>query len=225
MCGRFTLTLEASVLQQELDLGEIPGEWIPRYNIAPTQPVLAIRDKNSRNVEWLRWGLIPSWARDEKIGNQMINARAETVDQKPSFRNAFKTRRCLILSDGFFEWKRNDESSMWKTAYYFRINDNKPFLFAGIWDSWKSSEDKIIESCAIITCQANSLVGPIHDRMPVILNLDQCWRWLQPLSQMELKSMLLPYKSENMKFYQVSKIVNNTKNDFPDVINEETIIV
>ena len=131
MCGRFTITIEPVFFQQELDLGKVPAEWTPRYNTAPTQDIPVVLNKDTRDVEMLRWGLIPFWAKDEKIGYRMINSRSETIQEKPSFRNAFKQRRCLILTDGFYEWQKQSGSAP-KVPFYFQLADGAPFAFAGI---------------------------------------------------------------------------------------------
>ncbi|MFO0898004.1 MAG: SOS response-associated peptidase [Pirellulales bacterium] len=166
MCGRFTLR-------------QVPHEWVkqlalpifsPRYNIAPTQQVLAIRQREGiREAVELRWGLIPSWADDPKIGNRLINARAETVATKPAFRQAYKRRRCLILADGFYEWQKQGKT---KQPYFIHRPDDQPFAFAGLWEWWKGNVLEIA-SCTIITTEANELMRPLHDRMPVILQFNE----------------------------------------------------
>ncbi|HEY9656670.1 MAG TPA: SOS response-associated peptidase, partial [Crinalium sp.] len=178
MCGRFSLTQSANALAETFQLETLP-EWTPRYNVAPTQAVLAIAaaPAHSRQVRLFRWGLVPSWAKDLTIGAKLINARAETVAEKPSFRVAFKQRRCLILADGFYEWHRIDRKT--KQPYYFQLADRQPFAFAGLWERWQG-DDTVVETCTILTTQANELLQPIHDRMPVILAPEEYDRWLDP---------------------------------------------
>lgn len=221
MCGRFTLTLDPVELRQAFDLGEMPEEWIPRFNVAPSQPVAVVKDANTRAVDFMRWGLVPSWAKDISIGNKLINARGETVDEKPSFRNAFARRRCLILADGFFEWQKKDKKSP-SVPYYFHLYNKKPFAFAGLWEFWQSPEGDGLKTCTIITTDANACVAPVHDRMPVILNTQTAWDWLEAGSADALKKMLKPYPAEEMEAYAVSRMVNNPGKDVPALIKPQT---
>ena len=156
MCGRFTLTVELSDIQQDLGIkvDDVMIDWSPSYNISPTQTVLTVNQLGERKIKPMRWGLIPSWAKDESIGSKMINARSETLHEKPSFRKSLLSRRCLILADGFYEWKSNPGGS--KIPYYFQIADHSLFLFAGLWDTWQPKKGMPIESCTVITCEANS---------------------------------------------------------------------
>jgi putative SOS response-associated peptidase YedK len=229
MCGRFTLFHSAEAIAEafQVDTTDLPP-LPPRYNIAPSQPVAAIvqiPDEPKRKLHWLRWGLIPSWAKDPAIGYKLINARAETAFEKPSFRSAFKHRRCLIPSDGFYEWQRIEGSKSKKQPYYFSLKDNDPFALAGLWERWESQEGDIVETCTILTTDANDLVSPIHDRMPVILNPQDYDLWLTPNftstdslrdAYCRLQAMLKPYPSEAMKAHPVSSIVNSPKNDSPE---------
>lgn len=219
MCGRFTLILEPDEIQTELDLGSMPPDLTPRYNVAPSQPVAVVIDANQRAVELFRWGLIPSWAKDATIGNRLINARAETLVEKPSFRNAFARRRCLVLADGFYEWDHSQGKTRGRaTPYRFELADHRPFAFAGLWEFWKSPEGEPIRSCTLITCAANQLVGQYHDRMPVILDKAHLWDWLTETSLLALQGMLLPYPETAMRAYPVSALVNNPAIDTPDCI-------
>ena len=213
MCGRFTITLQPAFFQQELDLGKIPSEWTPRYNAAPTQNIPVSRNLETHDAEMVRWGLIPFWAKDESIGYKLINARSETLAEKPSFRNAFEKRRCLIFSDGFYEWQKPTQKGEQKVPFRFFLKGGKPFAFAGLWESWKSPEEETILSCAIITCAANALVGKIHERMPVILNKENCWKWLEHRPVPELSALLNPYPAEDMDAYPVSTRVNNPREE------------
>jgi putative SOS response-associated peptidase YedK len=194
--------------------------WPLRYNIAPTQEIAAVRadgERGCRTLVSLRWGLIPSWAKDPSIGNRMINARAETVAEKPSFRNAMKRRRCLVLSDGYYEWQKKQGPKGPKQPFYFCLNDERPFAFAGLWESWKDPSGSRLESCTIITTEANTLTRPIHDRMPVILPADSYDHWLDPTlhDAAELQPLLRSYPSEEMKAFPVSTLVNSPRNDDP----------
>lgn len=218
MCGRFTLILDPGDLQDELGLGEMPPDLAPRYNVAPTQPVAVVADPDTRAVELFRWGLIPSWAKDPAIGNRMINARSETLAEKPSFRTAFARRRCLIVADGFYEWQRSKEAGARKGSqpYYFRLADGKPFAFAGLWEAWRPAPEETLRSCTIITCAANELVGRIHERMPVILTGDALWGWMDRAAPADrLQALLAPYPAGKMEAYPVSPLVNSPANDTP----------
>lgn len=213
MCGRFTLTWEAPELQQELGLGSMPADWRPRYNIAPSQPVAVVLDGGSRNVEMYRWGLVPRWAKTIEIGNRLINARSETLTEKPSFRDAFAKRRCLVLADGFYEWHHSTDRTIPGRPYYFQLARHKPFAFAGLWEEWKSPDGTPLKTCTIITCAANSKVAPVHERMPVILNTENMWHWLSPTAKNELTTFLVGFPPEDMEGREVSRIVNNVNID------------
>ena len=218
MCGRFTLSFEAPEAQQELELGEMPPDWLPRYNIAPSQPVAVVAEVNTRRVEWMKWGLIPSWAKDPTIGSRMINARSETLSEKPSFRVAYARRRCLILANGFYEWQKIPGSGSSSTPYFFHLEDHRIFTFAGIWESWRTPEGEDLHTCSIITCTANAIVEPVHDRMPVIFDRQSCWNWLAENRLPELQIMLAPYPAEKMGKYTVSRLVNDSRQDVKDCI-------
>lgn len=213
MCGRYTLRTRLNQLLL-FSTAESQIEWEPRFNIAPTQQVAALRsglDPLSRELVLLRWGLIPTWADDPKIGNRMINARAETVAEKPSFKSALKRRRCLVLADGFYEWKKEGKS---KQPYFIRMQGDRPFAFAGLWERWSKSGSPI-ESCSIITTSANALMSELHHRMPVILSEADADVWLdQGIEQPEpLLSLLDPYPDDEMEAYPVSTLVNSPKNE------------
>lgn len=217
MCGRFSLTKPAIALAKTFQLDDLP-EWTPRYNIAPTQTVMAIAADAShvRQARLFRWGLVPSWAKDLAIGAKLINARAETVAEKPSFRAAFKQRRCLILADGFYEWQRTDRKT--KQPYYFQLTNKQLFAFAGLWEHWQG-ESNIVETCTILTTQANKLLQPIHDRMPVMLAPEDYDRWLEPTPAPDHQALLHPYDTELMQGYRVSTLVNRATNESPDCVN------
>jgi putative SOS response-associated peptidase YedK len=217
MCGRFTLTLELPVLQQELGIKEVPSDWNPRFNIAPTQKVPVVIDSEARKIELLRWGLIPYWAKDPSIGNKLINARAETISEKPAFRSAFERRRCLVVANGFYEWKREGKSGPAIPHFYYR-EGGKPFAFAGLWENWVSPEGEKIRTCTIITCASNEVVRPVHPRMPVVLTGDDLWTWMDGQSKEELQSVLVPYEKGDLKEHTVSTAVNRPDPDGPELI-------
>lgn len=221
MCGRFTLSQPAAAIASAFQLEEIPN-LEPRYNIAPTQlvPTILQTEQGKRQLQMLRWGLIPAWAKDASMGTRLINARAETVNEKPSFRSAFRQRRCLVVADGFYEWQHQAGK---KQPFYFRLQNEQPFAFAGLWERWKSPDEEIIESCTILTTEANELLRPIHERMPVILNPDDYNLWLDPTVQKseKLQQLLHPYPTEAMTSYAVSTKVNNPNNNTPDCINSK----
>ncbi|KOP22970.1 hypothetical protein AMR41_29260 [Hapalosiphon sp. MRB220] len=219
MCGRFTLSAFPEVLSQIFEVEKIP-DFKPQYNIAPTQMVLVVlynSENHKREIQQLRWGLIPSWAKDQSMGAKLINARAETVAEKPAFRRAFKYQRCLLVADGFYEWRKQEGK---KQPYYFRLLSEKPFAFAGLWEEWQSPEQEQIKSCTILTTQANELVEQVHDRMPVILQQETYDLWLDPqVHDRELLQPLLhPYPSETMTSYPVTTLVNSPKNNSPECI-------
>ena len=222
MCGRFTLKTDPEILTETFPGFTTPAadEMSPRYNITPSQRVAVVANNGEKNVEFFQWGLIPSWAKDPKIGNRMINARAETLAEKPSFRTPYKRRRCLILTDGFYEW-RAEPGSKTKTPFYIRLKSEKPFAFAGLWEAWSPNiDDDPLRSCTIITTSPNSLMETIHRRMPVILEPDGYEQWLEPGDQSptQLDGLLKSYPAEEMEAYPVSRLVNRPSNDSPDCI-------
>lgn len=216
MCGRFTLVTTSDVLAEYFDLVEATGQP-PRYNIAPTQSVPVVRIKNEtakREMCSMRWGLIPSWAKETSIGSKMINARSETLAEKPSFRSAYNHRRCLVVADGFYEWKKIHQR---KQPYYIRLQDGGPFAFAGLWERWPGDRDGSIESCTIIPTTPNELMADLHHRMPVILKPEDYSTWLDPtLSGGEtIQSLLQPFPTDRMEAYAVDTVVNSPANDKP----------
>lgn len=215
MCGRFSQSQPAETIAQIFQVA-VPS-LTPRYNIAPNQSVATVLqnpDHQNKQFKMLHWGLIPSWAKDPKIGARLINARAETVAEKPSFRSAFRQRRCLVLADGFYEWQQQ-ETQKQKQPYYFRLRDGYPFAFAGLWERWQDTHGEVIESCTLLTTEANELMRPIHNRMPVILDPKNYDLWLNSeIKQRELLEALLhPYPTDEMTAYPVSKVVNKPVND------------
>lgn len=219
MCGRYTLATPRERLITRFRL-QRAAELLPRFNIAPSESIAAIRENpdHERELVLLRWGLIPSTIKDAKNSYRMINARAETVSQRPAFRAAFAHRRCLIPADGFYEWQRTNDN---KQPYFVRARDEHPLAFAGLWEHWQSGQE-VIESCTIITTSANALLAPIHDRMPVILREDAYDFWLNPSVQDmgSLQALLLPYDANELVAYPVSKRVNHPKNDDAECIRQ-----
>ena len=216
MCGRYTLRTPVETLAVHFEIDEYPSSISASYNIAPTQGVAAvIAEDGRRKLEMLHWGLIPSWADDPSVGNKMINARAESVAEKPSFRKAFRNHRCLVLADGFYEWQKTGNG---KQPYYIRMEDDSPFAFAGLWESWQNGRE--IRSCTIITTSPNEIAAPIHDRMPVILHPEDYEMWLDPdFDEREpLTTLLKPFPAEAMEAYPVSRRVNRPANNDPGVI-------
>ncbi len=219
MCGRFTLTADPNDLREAFPWLNIPRPVEPRYNIAPSQPVAVVANDGKNTLDYFVWGLIPSWAKDPAIGSRMINARSETLIEKPSFRNAFRRRRCLILADGFCEWKAS-EGKKSKTPMYIQLKDGKPFALAGLWEIWNAPDASRILSCTIITTQPNSFLKDIHDRMPVILPESAYQTWLDPkeLNPASLQPLLQPYPAEMMSAYEVSTLVNSPANEVKECI-------
>jgi putative SOS response-associated peptidase YedK len=221
MCGRLNIAAPGPKLVEAFDIVrdiELFDALLPRYNVAPSQIIPAIRlDAGQRAACLLRWGLVPSWAKDVKIGYKMINARAETVADKPAYRAAFKRHRCLIPATGFYEWQQTDG----KQPYNVRMSNGVPFALAGLWDHWQH-EDQVIESCTIVVTEANNLMQRIHDRMPVILQPKDYDLWLNPEvgDRERLLPLLIPYAGEDLELYPVSRLVNSPKNDRPELIGK-----
>lgn len=218
MCGRFTFAISPELLAGIFGVSE-PGDLPARYNIAPSQQVFIIREAatDGRFLSSARWGLVPHWVRDPSIGSRMINARCETVHEKPSFRLPIRTRRCIIPASGFFEWAAPPAA---KTPHYITMRDGSPLAFAGIWDSWKAPVGENLETCAILTTAANSLVAPLHDRMPVLLHPTEFELWLdRSMNNPEkLQRLYQPYPAESLQEWEVSPLVNNPVRETPDTI-------
>jgi putative SOS response-associated peptidase YedK len=191
-----------------------------RYNCAPSQNLAVITNVEPGTLDYFRWGLIPSWAREMSVGSKMINARAETILEKPSFKNAFRHRRCLIPATGFFEWRRDKE----RTPFNIRLKTHAPFCFAGLWDQWKTPEGETLRTFTIITTTPNELMADIHDRMPVILHTADEPRWLGMEGDGTVADLLRPYPAEFMEAYPVSKLVNSPSNDTPGVLERQDIL-
>jgi putative SOS response-associated peptidase YedK len=215
MCGRFKLTMTPEVMAELFGIDDEPV-MAPRFNIAPTQQVLTVRRSDGNRRQWAhaRWGLVPSWAKDPSIGARMINARAETVAEKPSFRVAVRKRRCLIPADGFYEWRKTGAG---KQPYLIGFEDGQPFAMAGLWESWRQPDGSPLESCTILTTSANPVVADLHERMPVILPPELYDEWLhsEPLPPPRLQEILVPFTGPGMTANRVSTRVNNPRNDDP----------
>ena len=222
MCGRFTLASSADKISEYFGI-ECNYELKPRYNIAPSQDILVIRESSTKKLEFvfMRWGLIPSWQKEADIGTQWVNARSESVAVKPLFKNIFKKKRCLIVADGFFEWQIINKKT--KQPYYIYKSERKPFGIASIWESWKNNEGAIIESCLLLTSEACPTLHSIHDRMPVILQRPQFAQWLDRENEQvdKLNSLLIPYLPNDLAFHAVSTTVNNPRNDTRECIQED----
>ena len=223
MCGRFTSKAKPEDVEQEFKVGKInPKLFTPRYNVAPTQMIPVVLEQNGeRIIEALRWGLIPSWAKDESIGSKMINARAETLAEKPSFRNAFKNKRCIIPASGFYEWQKASKGA--KQPFYFYLREKEVFGFAGLFEEWLDKETgEQIETFTIITTEANKVLEPVHERMPVILKPKDYAQWLDEKESDtgKLQKLLKPYPESEMAAYKVSRSVNIPSSDAPELIEE-----
>ena len=214
MCGRFTLAAESSELEEEFKGIEFPSQFAPRFNIAPSQPVLAICNDGKQAADFLLWGLVPSWAKDLSIGARLINARGETLAEKPAFRGAYKHKRCLIPADGFYEWKAQPATKA-KLPHFIQLKTRKAFAFAGLWDEWRATDGSVLRTCAIITTSPNELMAPIHNRMPVILHAGDFAEWLDkaPRSADSLQHLIGPFPAGMMQAYPVSTLVNSPAND------------
>ncbi len=216
MCGRFSVLVDYHAAKERY-LASVRYEFRPSYNISPGQTIPAVIYEDGPVIEGLKWGLVPHWARDPGIGSRMINARSEGIQDKPSFRRAFRESRCLIPASGFFEWKKPDS-----VPYYFRLKDQNLFSFAGVWSAWKPPEGEPLRSCAIITTSPNSVVSGVHDRMPVILPRESEKDWIEPgTDQAALLAMLRPYPVSQMEGYRVSRQVNSSRENSPGLIRPE----
>jgi putative SOS response-associated peptidase YedK len=215
MCGRYRLSRRKQIVEEYFDCPSEDLDWVPRYNIAPTQTVPVIRQhpkEPERKLSLMRWGLVPAWVKDPSVGASMINARSETASTKPAFRDASKSRRCLIPADGFYEWVRTARS---KQPYCFEVNGGDLFAFAGLWDGWKDPNGKWIRTCSILTTTPNAVTSAVHDRMPVILDSKDFDLWLDPGMQnvAEVSALLKPYDGRLMRCYPVSTRINHVAND------------
>ncbi len=215
MCGRYRLSRRKQFIEEYFDCVSDEPDWNPRFNIAPTQPIPVIRQHPKepiRELSLVRWGLIPSWAKDPSAAARMINARLETASTKPAFRDAMKYRRCLIPADGFYEWAKTAKG---KQPYCFEVNDGELFAFAGLWDRWKNPSGVWVETCSILTTTPNAVTSAVHDRMPVILDPDGYDLWLDPgmRDAAAASELLKPYDARLMRCYPVSTRINSVAND------------
>ena len=217
MCGRYSLIADIGELQERFDFDGSELTHVPRYNIAPTQMALSVTNGNRRRGSYMRWGLIPSWAKSASVGNRMINARAETLAERSGFRTALQRRRCLVLADGFYEWQGKGSS---RRPMRIVMASGEPFAYAGLWDGWRDPKGEVVRSCAIITTSANELLSPIHDRMPVILprELESLWLDHDIQDYAALAGILTPYITDEMEAYEVSSLVNSPANDGPEMV-------
>ena len=216
MCGRYRLSRRKQVVEEYFESSSDEEDWNPRYNIAPTQPVAAIRQAGtSRLLSMMRWGLVPSWASDISIGGRLINGRSETVLEKPAFRDSFRLRRCLVPADGFYEWKKAGKE---RHPFHFVMKDSSLFAFAGVWDRWRSPTGQVVESCSILTTAPNELLDGVHDRMPVILPQRHYQTWLtaHATEAQRLAELLVPFDASVMQRYPVSPLVNKPEKDVPE---------
>lgn len=221
MCGRYSLFADPLEVMERFGLEELSFDWQPRYNIAPGQliPVI-IAERGRKRIGQLRWGLVPSWAKDDKSGYKMINARSETLTEKPAFRTLFVRKRCIIPADGFYEWKKTEKG---KQPMRIMMQDGSLFAFAGLYDTWTGPDGQKLSTCTIITTKPNELVSDIHDRMPVILRSpqdEQIWLDRERYDADLLESLLVPYDGQRMKAYPVSAMVGSPANDLPECIEE-----
>jgi putative SOS response-associated peptidase YedK len=222
MCGRFTQRADSKRLAREFKVAEVPAVEA-RYNIAPTQDVLAVRElEDGREATFFKWGLVPSWAKDAPVGARLINARAETVAEKPAFRQAFRRRRCIIPADGFYEWQRVGGR---KQPFFFRMRDGRPFGFAGLWERWEGEGREAVNSCAILTTEANEVLRPVHERMPVILHPEDYELWLGgEARELELvKEVMRPYPADEMIGYAVGASVNSPRNQGAGLVERAAV--
>jgi len=212
MCARYSISKPIDILEKRFGITAINNVYQPRYNASPAQLLPVITTDTPNELLYYQWGLIPSWSKDESIGSRLFNARAETIDEKPSFRGPFKRKRCLIPADGFYEWDKDHN------PYRFTLKNDDIFAFAGISDTWENG-DKVVDTFSIITTGANKTVGRVHERMPVILHPEDESFWVDPSSNLEaIKSLLKPFDDKLMNYFPVDRLLNNAKNDLPEVI-------
>lgn len=223
MCGRYALHSELNVLQQQFNLDISRLDYSPHYNIAPSQQVLTVTGNGKRRAESMRWGLIPFWAKEQKVGYRMINARSETLGERPAYRSSMRRQRCLILADGFFEWSRKGKG---RTPMYIYMASGEPFAFAGLWSSWTSPDGSEIRSCTIVTTDANEAISPFHNRMPVILSPETESLWLDPYTETlaDLCHLFKSAPTDLLEVYPVSTMVNSPQNDTPDVLHRVQLL-
>jgi putative SOS response-associated peptidase YedK len=229
VCGRFTNTQSKSDEIQQKLAAQLGAEQLDeergyqRFNIAPTQEVHAVvEDQGRRHTQLLRWGLVPRWAKDPKVGSRMINARAETIEERPAYRGLVRRskHRCLILADGYYEWQKPEDPKQPRRPMHFTLENGQPFCFAGLWTRWSAPDGVVVPSCTIVTCEANELARPIHDRMPVILADPEAWEaWLDPAADAEAaRELLMPVAVERMAVRPANPVVNSARHEGPDCL-------
>ncbi len=221
MCGRFTNNAKPEQIKTEFNVGvKNPNLFQPRFNIAPSQMIdVVLAPESERILSQLKWGLVPSWSKDAPTSKGLINARAETITEKPSFREAFKSRRCIIPASGFYEWQKKGTGA--KQPFYFYLNDKDVFGFAGLWEEWLDKQTgELLETCTIITTEANEVLKPVHERMPVILKAESYDEWLDAKvkNTEKLQRLLVPYPADEMNSHVVSRSVNIPDSDSPDLV-------
>ncbi len=217
MCGRYSFAPDLKIVNEHYGITIKDGEVEPNYNCAPTQLLPVVTGLNPSIISLFRWGLIPFWAKDKVIGNKLINARSETIHEKASFKNAFLRRRCLIPADAFYEWKKSPAEKR-KIPYRISLSGQAVFSMAGIWETWRSPENEILNTFSILTTSPNELMERIHNRMPVILKKSAEQIWLQSTDVNELQKLLKPYPAESMNAYRISELVNSPRNNSPKII-------
>jgi putative SOS response-associated peptidase YedK len=216
MCGRYTLTVNQDELMQRFELERAEIAHAPRYNVAPTQPVAVVFNDSPKTLSAARWGLIPAWSRSAPSSNPLINARAETLLEKPSFRGLLKNRRCWVLCDGFYEWRKNPDGTT--TPYRATLSDGGVFALAGLWDEWISPDGGALRTCTVVTTEANETLAPLHHRMAVILARAYETNWLMETDSKKLLPLLKPYPADETRAYPVSKLVNSVSRNVPELI-------
>ncbi len=215
MCTRYSLTKNKEAISKRFGV-PIPESWKARFNVASGQSMPVITNRRADEVSTFKWGLIPNWSLDESVGNNLINAKAENILSKAPFKQSIKTQRCLILADGYYEWKKIGKT---KIPYRITLSSDEAFAFAGIWDFWENAKGEIVNSFSIITTTSNNLITDINERMPVILSEESEQKWLSDkLTDQEIASFLVPYESEKMSYYQAHKVVNSAEYDYPECI-------
>jgi len=217
MCGRFQLSVKGKHINERFNVEVYDDFYRPSFNCAPSQNLAVISNMEAKKLSFFSWGLIPFWAKDEKFGNKLINSKAETITEKPSFKNSFRQKRCLVICNGFYEWKKENNK---KTPYRIFLKNNELFSMAGIWDTWKDGEGRPINSFSIITTTPNSLMKNIHHRMPVILRKEDEKKWLGKTDQNELLKLLKPFEDKLMDAYPISELVNSPINNSPEIIKK-----
>jgi putative SOS response-associated peptidase YedK len=213
MCGRYSFAVEDDLIRERFGVSVRSAVYKARYNCAPSQSLAVITNKDPSTLSFFRWGLIPNWAKDPKIGNKLINARSEGVLEKPSFRNAFRKRRCLVPADGFYVWRQSD-----KTPFRIIRKNRQPFAMAGIWEEWNDPEGQVVQTFSILTTEPNDLMAKLHNRMPVILSAGDEQKWLQETAENVLTGLLTPFPAFEMLAYPISRLVNSPANDNPSIL-------